>query len=109
MAEGGPEVEMPPMPELAEFVLPVMQGSVHQMSDLRFQTPMADYNGSITLIARRSATRPGVRHWRRGIAPDVRITPSTYFQPCRVNDLHTWQNFSWVTPNAGAKSQCSSA
>ncbi len=71
IAEGGPEVEVPAMPELAQFVLPLMQGSVHQISDLRFQTSVADYTGSLTLIARRSAQRPGVRHWRRGAEPTV--------------------------------------
>ncbi|CAL8466862.1 g6398 [Coccomyxa elongata] len=73
IAEGGPEVEVPAMPELAQFVLPLMQGSVHQISDLRFQTSTADYTGTLTLIARRSAQRPGVRHWRRGAEPTGKV------------------------------------
>lgn len=80
IAEGGPEVEVPAMPELAQFVLPLMQGSVHQISDLRFQNPTADYTGTLTLIARRSAQRPGVRHWRRGAEPTVR--PGSAAMPC---------------------------
>jgi hypothetical protein len=71
------------MPELAQFVQPVMQGSVHQMKEVRFQTATAEYSGSITLIARRSAKRPGVRHWRRGVAPDVRTYPTYTHAPAR--------------------------
>ncbi|EIE26553.1 hypothetical protein COCSUDRAFT_11753, partial [Coccomyxa subellipsoidea C-169] len=59
--------------DLAQFVLPLMQGSVHQISNLRFQTSVADYTGSLTLIARRSAQRPGVRHWRRGAEPTGKV------------------------------------
>jgi len=71
IAEGGPEVDMPALPELAQFVVPLIQGSVHQISDLQLVTSHADYSGSLTLVARRSSQRPGVRHWRRGAAPDV--------------------------------------
>lgn len=84
IAEGGPEVEVPAMPELAQFVLPLMQGSVHQIGDLRFQTPVADYTGTLTLIARRSAQRPGVRHWRRGAEPTVNDT-----HQCCKHDMTT--------------------
>ena len=71
IAEGAPEVDMPALPELAHFVVPLIQGSVHQISDLQLVTSSADYSGSLTLVARRSSQRPGVRHWRRGAAPDV--------------------------------------
>ncbi len=71
IAEGGPEVEVPPLPELARFVLPLMQGSLHQVPGLRFAAPGAAYTGTLTLIARRSARRPGVRHWRRGAEPQA--------------------------------------
>ena len=62
---------MPALPELAQFVVPLIQGSVHQIHDLQLVTATADYSGSLTLIARRSSQRPGVRHWRRGAATDV--------------------------------------
>ena len=75
IAEGAPEVDMPALPELAQFVVPVIQGSVHQISDLQLVTSSADYSGSLTLVARRSSQRPGVRHWRRGAAPDVSASP----------------------------------
>lgn len=74
-AEGAPEVDMPALPELAQFVVPLIQGSVHQISDLQLVTSSADYSGSLTLVARRSSQRPGVRHWRRGAAPDVGASP----------------------------------
>ena len=77
IAEGGPEVDMPALPELAQFVVPLIQGSVHQIHDLQLVTAIADYSGSLTLIARRSAQRPGVRHWRRGAATDVSPSPGT--------------------------------
>lgn len=71
IAEGGPEVEVPPLPELARFVLPLMQGSLHQVAGLRFGARGAEYIGTLILIARRSARRPGVRHWRRGAEPQA--------------------------------------
>ena len=71
IAEGGPEVDMPALPELAQFVVPLIQGSVHQIHGLQLVTATADYSGSLTLVARRSSQRPGVRHWRRGAAMDV--------------------------------------
>lgn len=71
IAEGGPEVEVPPLPELARFVLPLVQGSVHQIGGVAFDTPTAAHSGTLTLLARRSARRPGVRHWRRGAGPEV--------------------------------------
>ena len=77
IAEGGPEVDMPALPELAQFVVPLIQGSVHQIHDLQLVTAIADYSGCLTLIARRSSQRPGVRHWRRGAATDV-SAPSHY-------------------------------
>lgn len=76
IAEGAPEVDMPALPELAHFVVPLIQGSVHQISDLQLVTSSADYSGSLTLVARRSSQRPGVRHWRRGAAPDVSASSS---------------------------------
>jgi hypothetical protein len=71
IAEGGPELEVQALPELARFVLPLMQGSVHQIGGLTFETPTGAYSGTLTLLARRSARRPGVRHWRRGAGPEV--------------------------------------
>ena len=77
IAEGGPEVDMPALPELAQFVVPLIQGSVHQIHDLQLVTATADYSGCLTLIARRSSQRPGVRHWRRGAATDVSAPSGT--------------------------------
>ena len=82
IAEGGPEVEVPAMPEVARFVLPVMQGSVHQIGGLRFAAPTEEYGGTLTLIARRSAQRPG----RAALAPGRRAggaMPSRpHWSPC---------------------------
>lgn len=82
---------MPALPELAQFVVPMIQGSVHQISDLQLVTPTADFSGSLTLVARRSSQRPGVRHWRRGAAPDVSPVFSTLiFQTtCACSSPHS--------------------
>ena len=66
ISEGGPEVEIPAPAELADFVLPVLQGAVQQMGNLELRARNGHWRGSLTLIARRSWHRPGVRHWRRG-------------------------------------------
>lgn len=66
---------MPALPELAQFVTPLIQGSVHQITDLQLVTPSFDCSGTLTLVARRSSQRPGMRHWRRGAAPDVSALP----------------------------------
>ena len=61
------------MPGVEKFVLPLVMGSVQQLRSVQFGQTC---NGRITLIARRSVQRPGVRHWRRGA--DAQVRP-----PCR--------------------------
>lgn len=49
--------------------MPLMLASFHQMRGIRF----GQYDASITLVGRRAAQRAGVRHWRRGADPQVRL------------------------------------
>ncbi|KAK9809957.1 hypothetical protein WJX72_002549 [[Myrmecia] bisecta] len=49
-----------------KFVVPLMLGSYHQLPILQFKSAGRHVSASISLIARRSAQRPGTRHWRRG-------------------------------------------
>ena len=53
-----------------KFILPVVMGSVQQLPSVTFGDNTL---ASITLIARRSVQRPGVRHWRRGADAEVNI------------------------------------
>lgn len=55
-----------PAPEVGRFVVPLIMGTLQQLPGL----PLGPARTlSITLIARRSSQRPGVRHWRRGANP----------------------------------------
>ena len=49
----------------------MMLASFHQMTGIR----LGDYEATITLIGRRGAQRPGVRHWRRGADHQVPPPP----------------------------------
>jgi len=51
------------VPGVDAFVVPVIMGSVQQLASVSLG---GNSMVSITLIARRSVQRPGVRHWRRG-------------------------------------------
>ena len=48
---------------IEKFILPVIMGSVQQLPSVTFGDNTL---ATITLIARRSVQRAGVRHWRRG-------------------------------------------
>lgn len=48
---------------ISRYILPLVMGSVQQLPSLTFGDNTL---ASITLIARRSTQRSGVRHWRRG-------------------------------------------
>lgn len=56
---------------MVRFVLPVVQGFVEAIPVL-----VGQYEGHLTLVARRRNQRPGVRHWRRGCDPQV-FAPSS--------------------------------
>eukprot|EP00884_Botryococcus_braunii_P019217 jgi/Botrbrau1/597/Bobra.0010s0061.1 len=76
---------------VVRFVLPIMQGFVESIP-----MQVGDYQGQLTLIARRSTLRPGVRHWRRGadpqgavanfveteqLIPNIKYKPTTHIAP----------------------------
>ena len=58
-------------PQVGRFVVPLIMGSLQQLPDLRLNAAAGSKTLTITLIARRSSQRPGVRHWRRGADPEV--------------------------------------
>ena len=49
-----------------KFVPTVMMGFVSQIKDINFTREGERHTATLTLIARRSAKRPGTRQWRRG-------------------------------------------
>ena len=56
---------------MSRFVLPLVMGSVQQVA-LQLAAEKGAVTGHITLVARRSVQRPGVRHWRRGADAQAR-------------------------------------
>ena len=71
------------VPDIGKYALPLVMGSVQQLRSVSFGD---NTDAQITLIARRSTQRPGVRHWRRGADAEVR-------PPCFSGQTHTrlWQ------------------
>ena len=60
------------VPGIGKYVLPLVMGSLQQLKSVSFGD---NTDAQITLIARRSVQRPGVRHWRRGADAEVSPPP----------------------------------
>lgn len=60
-------------PQVGRFVVPLIMGSLQQLPDLHLGKGEESLTLTLTLIARRCTQRPGVRHWRRGADPGVRL------------------------------------
>ena len=60
------------MPGIGKYMLPLVMGSLQQLKSVSFGD---NTDAQITLIARRSVQRPGVRHWRRGADAEVSSPP----------------------------------
>ncbi|KAK9864404.1 hypothetical protein WJX84_006665 [Apatococcus fuscideae] len=60
---------------MGDLAIPMLMGSVQQMERLQLpgQDPTALEMATLTLIARRSTARAGVRHWRRGADPQGNV------------------------------------
>ena len=58
-------------PEVARFVVPLVMGSLQQLPAQALPGTSPSRTATVSLIARRSVGRPGVRHWRRGADPQV--------------------------------------
>ena len=57
--------------EVARFVVPLVMGSLQQLPAQALPGTEPARTATVSLIARRSVGRPGVRHWRRGADPQV--------------------------------------
>lgn len=78
------------VPGVDAFVVPVIMGSVQQLASVSLG---GNSMVSITLIARRSVQRPGVRHWRRGA--DAKVPFSASDTLGRVLESIAISNIAW--------------
>ena len=73
LAEGGVPAEV------ARFVVPLVMGSLQQLPAQALPGTNPARTAVVSLIARRSVGRPGVRHWRRGA--NLQVQPGRW-DPC---------------------------